>query len=146
MDPSIIYNACFELASTLIAKKHTLTINKVEGNLTEQAGIANELNSIALEHLWGIIDNGSDEKLIARAINYIHFVHAIPPLKDNYFWFDEMLRTLLELTCPKIILDNQVIIFLDDLEKGIHKARIGTKKSKLEEKDSTQTKNDPQNR
>jgi len=123
MDPNIIYTACFELASTLISKKKMLTIDRVEGSLTEQAEIANELNSIALEHLWGIIDNGGNEKLIARAINYINFVHVIPPLKDNYSWFDEMLRTLLELSCPNIILDNQIIEFLDDIENGIHKAK-----------------------
>ncbi len=123
MDPSIIYNACFELASTLMSKKKMLTIDRVEGSLTEQAEIANELNNIALEHLWGIINNGGNEKLIARAINYINFVHVIPPLKDNYSWFDEMLRTLLELTCPNIILDNKVILFLDDIENGIQKAR-----------------------
>ena len=127
MDKNTIYNACFELASTLITKNETMTIIEVEESLTEQAEIANELNRIAYEHLWGIINNGGDENLIVRAINYINFVHVLPALKGNYTWFDEMLRALLELTCPNIILDKQVVIFLDDVEKGIHKARRATK-------------------
>jgi len=63
------------------------------------------------------------ENIVVRAVDYINYVYAIPPLRGTYSWFDEMLRALLELSCPTIILDKERMSFLDDIEKGISTAR-----------------------
>jgi hypothetical protein len=123
MKENIIYKACEDLASTLMAGNGVSKSEKTIQNVSEHSEISTKLYGYALEHAFSVRHRGGNDELIVRAINYINYVHAIHPLLGKYVWFDEMLRALLELTCPNIVLDNNIIQFFHDIEKGIKKAR-----------------------
>lgn len=123
MKKNIILKACQDLSTTLMAHEDVITLKKTFPNVSGHTEIANKLYGYALEHSFAVRHRGGNDEMIVRAINYINYVHAMHPLLGKYVWFDEMLRALLELTCPNIVLDNKTVVFLGDIEKGIKKAR-----------------------
>ena len=126
MNENPLFEACFDLASKILVKKDTITIDQIEENLETLTNEANKFHRMAIEHQLRLTDFEDHENIVVRAVDYINYVYAIPPLRGTYSWFDEMLRALLELSCPTIILDKERMSFLDDIEKGIKIARNET--------------------
>ena len=45
---------------------------------------------------------GRNPNLIVRAVRYLGGSHAIPPMRGDTRWFEEMLAALIELACPRV--------------------------------------------
>lgn len=85
--------------------------------------LAAAYQEIALRHLEFIEDQKRDPNMLTRAIEYLAEGHAIPPMKDDTRWFDEMLTALIELACPNFIHSKPATAFFKDIEQGIEVAR-----------------------
>ncbi len=85
--------------------------------------LAKEFYTIALSHLNQILEQGRDGNILVRAVAYLAHTHAIPPMHDNREWFLFMLRTLVELSCPKTAQTLETAEIYSDIETGIVLAR-----------------------
>ncbi len=121
MEYNNIREACFELATHLMWEKDSLTLDKIESKLSELNTITENLYNISEDQLETRKGLGIDSGIVSRVIYYINRVHAIPPLRGNYDWFENTLDVLLELTCPNTFLKkgSKHILLLKDIEKGI---------------------------
>lgn len=115
--------ACFDLSVSLMWEKPALTTDKIEMNMAELQTMTQNFYKTALFYLENIESLEGKPEIIIRAINYIEDVHAIPPLRNNYEWFDHSLGILVELACPNSRLNKNNLEFLNDLENGIEDYR-----------------------
>ncbi|KAA9346095.1 hypothetical protein [Adhaeribacter soli] len=122
MEKDKIKEACFHLATDLLCLEYNQSFENVDSNLPQLSRMTDGFHRIALENLDLIKDLGGSEELLVRAINYVSNVHAIPPLIENYRWFDNTLRTLLELACPNSGVTDENKKFLHDLINGINES------------------------
>lgn len=60
-----------------------------------------------------------DPNLIIRAVLYLPHTHAIPPMRDDTSWFQDMLAVSVELACPHCGTTADLKAFFGDLEEGI---------------------------
>ena len=81
----------------------------------------------ALQHVEFITGQERDPNLITRAVVYLAYSHAIPPMKDDLSWFNDMLEALIELACPNVLHFKETSQFLYDIEKGINETRKNIK-------------------
>jgi hypothetical protein len=128
MEIESIRRACFDLSVNLMWEKNSITYDQIEDHMTELSSMTDDLYKIAMENLDCIEGlNANKEKLVmlvTSAINYVTYVHAIPPMRNHpVIWFDYTLRTLLEIARPNAILGPEQLKFLDELEKGIKESR-----------------------
>lgn len=75
----------------------------------------------ALKYVDFIVEQKQDPNLIIRAILYLSQSHAIPPMKKDLVWFENMLEVLIELACPNVEHLKETSQFLYDIEKSIKK-------------------------
>ena len=132
-----IQEACFKLATHLMWQKEDLEFDEMKQNLKELNVISDKLFEISTNDL-DLFDD-SDEKnkrieLIAKSIHYINSVHAIPPLRDNYHWFEYTLYALLEIADPQsgIKYKSPEFDFLLDMKNGLDES-ISHSKEESEE-------------
>jgi hypothetical protein len=64
-----------------------------------------------------------DPNLIVRAVQYLALTHAIPPMRDDTSWFQDMLAVLIELACPNCGATPELEPFFRDVERGIAVSR-----------------------
>lgn len=111
MSGDAIYDACFEVALAVFVVKDPADSAEVRAYAEKLAEIARVLVSE---------DLGRDTALVARAVQYINQVHAIPPMKDDTEWFWNMLSALVEVARPNIGgVEGEALKFLDDMQQGI---------------------------
>lgn len=60
-----------------------------------------------------------DEGLVARAVNYLANVHAMPPMGENTSWFSDSLRVVLEVARPNAGVNDENKEFLKEMLNGI---------------------------
>ena len=82
--------------------------------------LSDNFYEIAVTRAKEINEIDEDSEIINRAVWYLAQVHAIPPMKDDVRWFQEMLDALLELALPNTyVAVGKPQAFLQDLLKGI---------------------------
>ena len=114
-----IREACFNLSTSLMWEKESLTVERIEKHMSELNEMTEKFYEKAVFYFENIEALEGNEQIIVRAINYIEEAHAIPPLRGNYVWFDYTLGTLIELACPNSRLSEKNLEFLNDIETGI---------------------------
>lgn len=114
-----ILTACFDLSVSLMWEKDALTTDKIENSMTELQTMTEKFYKTALFYLEHIKSLERKPEILVKAIKYIDDVHAIPPLRNNYEWFDYTLGALVELACPNSRLNKNNLDFLNDIEAGI---------------------------
>lgn len=114
-----IRGACFEISINLMWEKEALTTEKIDAHLDELQTMTEKLVDISKFYLENIESLDGNEDILIRAIKYIDQVHAIPPLRGNFNWFDYTLGALVELACPNVRITKSNLDFMNDLEKGI---------------------------
>ena len=73
----------------------------------------------SLNYVDFIVEQKRDPNLITRAVLYLSQSQAIPPMKDDIEWFNNMLAALVEIACPNVKLTKETIVFFYDIEEGI---------------------------
>jgi hypothetical protein len=112
-DPKDLRAACFDAAQ---CAKWELKPQPVE-DIQE---LADRFYEIAVRRGKEIDEIGEDSQIVNRAVWYLAQVHAIPPMRDDVRWFQEMLDALLELALPNTyVAVGKPQAFLKDLLKGI---------------------------
>ena len=111
--------ACFNLSVSLMWEKDALTTDKIENSMAELQTMTEKFYKAALFYLEHIESLEGKPEILVKAIRYIDDVHAIPPLRNNYEWFDYTLGALIELACPNSRLNKNNLDFLNDVEAGI---------------------------
>jgi hypothetical protein len=110
-------------AACLRVAKNTMWDTKPV-DATPIPALAEQLFKIAKDHEEFLIGQGRDPNLITRAVLYLEYVHAIPPMKDRTNWFYDMLQVLIELACPNSVTPRRFESFYKDVERGIQEARL----------------------
>ncbi len=119
---NFIRQNCFELAVRLTWESKTIEPEKMASHITELADLTDKLYNKAIEVLDLYKDLGCSDEILARAISYMTDVHAIPPLKGNFQWFDYTLTTLVELVCPNYVIGESDHDFVEiDLYQRLNK-------------------------
>jgi hypothetical protein len=71
METDMVREACFNLATSLMWEKDSLTIDKIEQNFTELSEIADKLNQIALDNFSKLENLENGKEILVQAINFI---------------------------------------------------------------------------
>ncbi len=118
LNRAALKKACLEVAHNILWQKGPVPVEPIEA-------LASRLFTIALEHEEFMVTFKRDPNIITRAVSYLAWAHAIPPMKDDTYWFSNMLEVLIELTCPNHIGNPRSEKFYKDLETGMRVARAG---------------------
>ena len=118
-----LLKACKEVVkSTLWQTQNPIDVS----DIIDSDQINNTINTYyknALFHVKFIENQKRDPHLITRAVYYLAHVHAIPPMKDNTIWFNEVLTALIELACSNTRHTAHSAEFLNDIEDEIKEIR-----------------------
>lgn len=82
--------------------------------------LTSELTSIAEEHAEWAIEQRGDWEIVSRAIAYMAAIHDGP--WQGKVWFENTLRTLMEVAVPNTGLDEDAAAFLIDLQRGANES------------------------
>ncbi|MBI5875409.1 MAG: hypothetical protein HZB81_06155 [Deltaproteobacteria bacterium] len=105
--------ACFEVAQNAKWDLKPQLVSDIQS-------LANKFYEKASERAKEINEIEEDSEIVNRAVWYLSQVHAIPPMKDDVRWFNEMLEVLLELALPNTyVAVGKPQQFLQDLIRGI---------------------------
>ena len=107
--------ACFNLAKTTLWERAPVDIRVIQSH-------ADDIYKEALCQFSLIEELGGTLELLVRAVDYLHQVHAIPPMRGDVRWFSESLRTVLEICFPNSNVSGEARLFLQDLRGGIDSA------------------------
>jgi hypothetical protein len=110
-----LHAACIETARRVLwqpKEKKQPTENEVEV-------MAKRFEREALHHLEFVVSQRRDPNLLVRAVRYLAYVHAMPPMRDDICWFSDMLDVLVELACPNAGLPPRGKEFVTDIRRGL---------------------------
>lgn len=110
-----LQDACFNLAKTTLWERAPVDIGVIQSH-------ADDIYKEALCQFSLVEESGGTLELLVRAVNYLHQVHAIPPMRGDIRWFSESLRTILEICFPNSNVSGEARLFLHDLRGGIDSA------------------------
>src|SRR5437763_15709436 len=96
LDRTALRNACRDVARTTMWDTQPVDVTAIET-------LADRFLTIALDHQDFVFGQGRDPNLITRAVRYLAHSLAIPPMKDDTQWFEDMLAALIELACPNTL-------------------------------------------
>lgn len=116
LDRESLFNACYAVARQTKWERRPVDVEYI-------ADLAREFLRIAEQHEEFVTGQQRDPELITRAVAYLASVHAIPPMRDDTRWFEDMLAALIELACPNSIVGREEESFFRDIEEGIATAR-----------------------
>lgn len=106
-------SACFEVAQNTKWQRKPQLVSDIQI-------LANKFYAKASERAKEINEIKEDSEIVNRAVWYLSQVHAIPPMKEDVRWFNEMLDALLELALPNTcVAEGKPQQFLQDLIRGI---------------------------
>jgi hypothetical protein len=108
--------ACHKVAKTTMWAQQPIDAALIEA-------LAERFLKIAEHHEPFIVEQGRDPNLITRAVHYLAYSHAMPPMNDDTNWFSDMLDVLVELACPNSIGSRRLELFYRDIEEGIAESR-----------------------
>jgi hypothetical protein len=105
-------SVCFELARSTIWEQKPIDVDIITNH-------ADRLYEIAIEQANTREILGATIPIVTRAVDYLRQAHAIPPLKEDLTWFQEMLNAVLEIACPNSEITGEGRQFLYDLLESI---------------------------
>ena len=108
--------ACYEVATNTMWDRRPVDVDSIQA-------VAAKFFEIAEFHEEFVTGQGRDPNLIIRAVRYLNHVHAMPPMRDDTRWFDDMLQVLVELACPNTGASRDQELFYQDIEQGIAESR-----------------------
>ncbi|MEJ1385795.1 MAG: hypothetical protein RPV21_15710 [Candidatus Sedimenticola sp. (ex Thyasira tokunagai)] len=111
-DKAKLKEACYLVARTTMWDRKPVDTDDIESH-------AEKLFKEALLQYDLVSELGGSIPMVTRAVHYLEQAHAIPPMKNDIYWFSDALRTLLEVACPNSGLKGQAREFLLDMENGI---------------------------
>lgn len=80
---------------------------------------------VIAKHRIGLYGN-YDVALVTRAVRYLSYVHAIPPMDEDMQWLENMLDAVLEIARPVTDINNgEARFFLQDMAQGINHSLSG---------------------
>ena len=112
LDYNLLKTTCFEIAKSTMYDLRPVNVSSIDD-------VATRFFKIVVKHEEYIISNGRDPNMLIRAVQYLNHHHAIPPMKDDTKWFEDMLEALIELVCPNTETNLKEDAFLHDIEEGI---------------------------
>lgn len=105
--------ACFEVAQHAKWERKPQLVSDIQD-------LANKFYEKASERAKEINEAEEDSKIVNRDVLYLSQVHAIPPMKDDVRWFNDMLEALLKIALPNAyVAVGKPQQFLQDLIRGI---------------------------
>lgn len=116
LDNEALLEACLEVARAIRWRD-----NPVDEVLAKAA--VELYFDAAIQHEDFLVGQGRDPNIIVRAVRYIAYKHAIPPMEGDVESFASMLDVLIELACPNTGSDQDQEQFFKDIEEGIQEAR-----------------------
>jgi len=115
LNTEALHAACLEVARSTLWNPR----GEKKSTVKEIGALAKRLHRATLAHLEFIKMQGRDPNLLVRAVRYLAHTHAIPPMRDDTGWFEDMLEVLIELACPNTGLPPRGKDFVADLRKGL---------------------------
>lgn len=109
-------SACYEVATNTMWERRPVDVESIQA-------VAAKFVKIAEFHEEFVVGQRRDPNLIVRSVRYLNHVHAMPPMRDDTQWFDDMLQVLIELACPNTGASRDQELFYQDIEKGISESR-----------------------
>ncbi|MEZ4219066.1 MAG: hypothetical protein R3E88_21555 [Myxococcota bacterium] len=116
LDREALRAACFAAARNTMWERRPVDVSSIED-------VANRFFSIAENHEEFVAGQERDPNLIVRAVQYLAHTHAIPPMRSDTSWFQDMLAVLVELACPNCGATPDLETFFRDIEEGIAVSR-----------------------
>ena len=104
--------ACYEVATNTMWDLRPVDVDSIQA-------VAAKFFQIAESHGQFVTEQGRDPNLLIRAVRYLNHVHAMPPMRDDTRWFDDMLQVLIGLACPDEEASAELEAFFQDIEQGI---------------------------
>lgn len=116
LDRDELKAACYAVATNTMWEQRPVDVDAIQT-------VAAKFVEIAKFHEQFVVEQGRDPNLIVRAVRYLDHVHAMPPMRDDTRWFDDMLQVLVELACPNTGASRDQELFYQDIEEGIAQSR-----------------------
>jgi len=116
LDVKALKDACFQLARNTMWERKPVDLADIQSH-------AENLYSEAIQLEEFIVGQERDPNMLTRAVRYLDQTHAIPPMKDDTWWFYNMLSAIIELACPNMIQSQDSQEIFKDIEEGISIAR-----------------------
>lgn len=116
LDRDELAAACNEVASNTMWDLRPVDVDSIEA-------VAAKFFEIAESREQFVTEEGRDPNLIIRAVRYLNHVHAMPPMRSDTQWFDDMLQVVIELACPNEEASPHLEAFFKDIETGIAQSR-----------------------
>lgn len=118
MDEVKLFEACYSLAENLTWKSENSTIYEIEDETNKITRIAENLVIISKRNYSQVEDLNDGYDILLGAIKYLESI-SVPPIGENYQWFDYSQQILLELACPGSGPDKSGLAFLYRTKKGV---------------------------
>ena len=116
-NPSELYRACLEVAET------TLWDYRNPPSHDDVKKLADEYLKEAMEFVQAYDFVAINEIPIVHAVKYLARVHALPPLRDDTFWFSKSLEVIFELCFPNTIHTRESAEIFKFIEDGINDSK-----------------------
>lgn len=75
----------------------------------------------ARQRAHDLAEEGHDPNIVTRAVVYLAYEHAIPPMKDDVHWFRDTLDVLVRLVSPLSHPNRAAALFMEDLDLAIRR-------------------------
>jgi hypothetical protein len=118
LDRSALKQACFDLAADILQERRPIDVEEIQELADQYFKIAAKP---VLEEF--ILGQDRDPNLVLLVVHYLGHRHAIPPLRDDVRWFQEMFECLVELACPNCGGQEEDEQFFKEIEEGIATCR-----------------------
>jgi hypothetical protein len=116
LDHDELKAACYEVATNTMWDRRPVDVDSIQA-------VSAKFVEIAEFHEQFVTGQGRDPNLIIRAVRYLNHVHAMPPMRDDTRWFNDMLQVLIELACPSEEASADLEGFFEDIETGMAQSR-----------------------
>jgi hypothetical protein len=93
LDRDELKAACYVVATNTMWEQRPVDVDAIQV-------VAAKFVEIAEFHEQFVVEQERDPNLIVRAVRYLDQVHAMPSMRDDTRWFDDMVQVLVELGLP----------------------------------------------
>lgn len=104
--------ACHEVARETMFDRRPVDVDEIQ-----RVGAA--MYEVAKEHLGYVQRSGGTGEYVVHAVRYLGRTHAMPPMRDGTYWFDNALEVLVELAYPNSGPSARDALFYRDLVHGL---------------------------
>lgn len=115
MDETALLRACHDAARVTLWQKD----NPQATSLDATATLAAQFKALVVDHAPYLEAEGIDANVLTSCVKYLVHVHAIPPMRDNAWWLNDMMEVLVNLISPNTRLDDESVEFLRTLRDAI---------------------------